>query len=319
MKQYRLSAALLCLLLVVSLLSTTALAYGRIDTGKETSLTISYKDDGVTFQLYQVATVSDTAHFTLTGKFADYPWLQTMVDTGDWDVLIPNLNAIVDRDNVQPLQKGATKNGVLTFSGLDTGLYLVLGQSYWRGTPEPFLVSLPDLDDADQWQYHVTVYPKTDEWPPNEQKTSITVKKTWLDDGHNDQRPQSITAALYMDGKLYDTVTLPHNNKWQYTWANLPTGHSWTVAELNVPKGYQDGYSRDGNTLYIVNTYEETPETPGTPDIPTNPTRPGGGSNVLPQTGLLWWPIPLLTIGGILLFLIGWIKCKKYGESHEKS
>ena len=27
----------------------------------------------------------------------------------------------------------------------------------------------------------------------------------------------------------------------------------------------------------------------------------------LPQTGTLWWPVPFLTMGGLVLFLLGWV------------
>ena len=32
----------------------------------------------------------------------------------------------------------------------------------------------------------------------------------------------------------------------------------------------------------------------------------GGGK--LPQTGMLWWPVPLLAVAGVALFLAGWIR-----------
>ncbi|KIR03186.1 hypothetical protein P261_02001 [Lachnospiraceae bacterium TWA4] len=46
----------------------------------------------------------------------------------------------------------------------------------------------------------------------------------------------------------------------------------------------------------MTNTKPNTP--PSTPPKP--PSR-------LPQTGLLWWPVPILACAGLVLFMIGWI------------
>ena len=69
-----------------------------------------------------------------------------------------------------------------------------------------------------------------------------------------------------------------------------------------MPEGYTVSISREGITFVITNTLKpfEEPEptpTPGTPDTP--------GEN-LPQTGVLWWPVPLLAVLGALLLLLGW-------------
>lgn len=62
-----------------------------------------------------------------------------------------------------------------------------------------------------------------------------------------------------------------------------------------------------------------TPGTPGDPepplvDIPdTAPPLTG-----LPQTGLLWWPVPALAAAGILLFSLGWWQRNGGRKNHEK-
>ena len=42
---------------------------------------------------------------------------------------------------------------------------------------------------------------------------------------------------------------------------------------------------------------------------------PKGGS--LPQTGQLWWPVPVLLIVGMTCFVIGW-NGKRWQEHHGK-
>lgn len=38
------------------------------------------------------------------------------------------------------------------------------------------------------------------------------------------------------------------------------------------------------------------------------------GDDLLPQTGQLWWPIPLFAVMGIMCFIIGWVQRKNWGE-----
>ena len=67
--------------------------------------------------------------------------------------------------------------------------------------------------------------------------------------------------------------------------------------------GYTVSITREGVTFVVTNTY--VPETPNTPP-PTEPGKPDQPS--LPQTGQLWWPVPLLLVGGLLLVVIGLIR-----------
>lgn len=48
---------------------------------------------------------------------------------------------------------------------------------------------------------------------------------------------------------------------------------------------------------------EEVPTVPTEPE-PTKPT-----DSQLPQTGQLNWPVPILVVGGLVLFLLGWFLC----------
>jgi hypothetical protein len=58
-----------------------------------------------------------------------------------------------------------------------------------------------------------------------------------------------------------------------------------------------------------VTTYNTT-ETPTETTTATNKTT----ETKLPQTGMLRWPIPFLTGAGLLLFVIGWIRYRKYSH-----
>lgn len=66
--------------------------------------------------------------------------------------------------------------------------------------------------------------------------------------------------------------------------------------------------TREGVTFVVTNTY--TGDTPAAP--PGKPAEPK-----LPQTGQLWWPVPVLLAVGLLLVLIGLI-CRRGIENEER-
>ena len=110
------------------------------------------------------------------------------------------------------------------------------------------------------------------------------VQKRWDDAGYSSKRPGSVTVELLRNGQVYDTVTLTAAGNWQYTWENLPSKDSlWTVREV-VPQGYKATVWQEGDTFVLQNSFL---------------------SAKLPQTGQLWWPVPILALGGLTLVAIG--------------
>lgn len=67
-------------------------------------------------------------------------------------------------------------------------------------------------------------------------------------------------------------------------------------------------------------TTPEKPTMPGKPETPTTPSKPAvPGNPTLPQTGQLNWPIPILAVSGLLLFLGGWLlRFGRKRDSYEK-
>ena len=116
---------------------------------------------------------------------------------------------------------------------------------------------------------------------------------------------------LLKDGEVFDTVTLSAANDWRYTWDELDESFKWTVAEKEL-EDYTVLVTREGTTFVVTNTYDE-----GTPENPAQPENPGKpGNPALPQTGQLWWPVPILVAGGLLLIVIGVLR--RRGNTHEK-
>lgn len=210
---------------------------------------------------------------------------------------------------------------------------------------QPFLVMLPTLDQVqDEWSYDVTVKPKTERILIEEEEEETVkrkVLKVWADEGHEQERPGEILVDLLRDGEVHDTVILNEENNWSHTWESLEAGHRWVVAE-QTPAGYSVTVNRVGITYVITNTYEEQETTPTEPSAPTEPSEPtvptGPGEDTvptestqpseettqtepsepsgsteptnpnLPQTGQLWWPVPVLMAAGLFLIVLGLLR-----------
>ncbi len=292
-----------------------------IKTENTCTLTVYFGQDGAgisgaSFRLYQVANVSEDANFTLTGSFAQYPVNLNGLDSSGWRDLAQTLVGYVSRDGLTPLQTDQTDaHGDAVFSGLTTGLYLVVGATYDCGdqyyVPEPFLVSLPNLDEQhNTWVYDVTANCKFDVEEYEPEPTSCQVIKIWKDEGYEAHRPERIQVQLLKDGQVYDTVYLSEENGWQYTWVDLDSSVQWQVVEESVPEAYTVSVNREGILYTITNAYRE-PEPSPSPSISPTPSpqpSPTPTPGRIPQTGMLWWPVPLLALAGMLLFVIGWLR-----------
>lgn len=312
MKKYRrMTAVLMMVLLVTAFLPVQAAAAGKIDPEREESLRISYqKEDGslvgAQFAVYLVATVDAYGELTTTDTFSRFNVDIRGKNDDAWQSLSAALEGYVLRDNVLHTDSGQTdEEGILTFptaqQKLIPGLYLVLGQRHIQDgyyyDAASFLVMLPGLDkEANDWIYDVTAEPKYESGRIPEEPVSRKVLKVWKDEGHSQERPDEVVVQLLRDGTVYDTVTLNDDNNWRYTWKALDGSHRWTVAEKEL-EGYTVTVEQERTTFVVTNTYKE--KTTGT----TTTTK-----STLPQTGQMWWPVPLLITLGLLFVIVGLIR-----------
>ena len=325
--------SLLLLSLILSAVHFPAYAAGAIDTGKDVTLTVSYINSGkeiseAKFDIYKVADVDAYAQMTLTSRFAAYPISITGHDESSWLAIATTLKVYVWKDSITADVSGVTDAaGKMTLT-LKPGLYLILSQPKTLGgyvyTTTPYLIFLPGSDTVNNvWDYNVNSYPKSDASKrpsggggssgtggtavvfPGE-KTSRKVLKIWEDAENEDMRPDEIVIHLMCDGKLVETVTLSEANCWSHEWNNLDRSCDWLVTEDGV-SGYTQTVAREGITFVVTNTLKpteeiEVPDEPG-PEIPAEKAILG-----LPQTGIMWWPILMLFVGGLTLIVIGLIR-----------
>lgn len=289
-----------CMLLLLASFLPMISAAGPIETEHETSLTLLFKHESqaledVAVRLYRTADVSETAQFTLAGDYAEYPVRLDQLDDEGWKNAANTLATYTAADSIPASASGKTDgDGSVLFSELRTGLYLVVADALTvedsTYSSAPFLISLPNLDADSNWIYDVTAFAKLEKVSiPEGDKTDIDVVKVWKDDGNKDKRPDELKISLLKNGSVYAQTMLNAKNSWQYSWKDLEKNQKWTVIENNVPKDYTVAYSGTQQQLVITNTYK----------------KPGDD---IPNTGQLWWPIPLLAIAGVLLFAVGWYR-----------
>ena len=303
----RIVAVLLSVIAMFLLLPMQALAAGSIDLSHAHSLTVTavYAQNpisGMKFDAYLISTVDECGELTVLDRYRDFADELDIRGKNDeaWRQMAQVLAREISLDmNLKPSRSAVTDaDGVAKFADISMGLYLIVGSGVEKDgyvySTSPFFVMLPEQDPSgNTWNYHVVANAKPGREPV---KADFEVIKIWKDDCHKDRRPKSITINLICDGEVYDTITLPHNGAWSYTWESLETNHEWTVTEKRE-NGYQDPkVQQEGNTFIVTNTCSK-PTTPPQPDKPT-----------LPQTGQLWWPVPVLIAAGLLFVVIGLVR-----------
>lgn len=342
MKKYkRFGAAVLSFVLAAVLLSATAFAAVNVDLGRDVSLTISYEDDGTPlvgarFNIYLAASMDENGKLSVTEQFQNYNVNIDAENGKAQKTLASTLEGYVLRDKIEPTDSGKTDDsGKVHFptdaKSLPKGLYLVLGERHIQGQRRydamPFMVMLPGDDGGEGLEYDVESNAKSDsdDVPETPGKTDIKVIKIWK--GENCEHiPEKIVVQLLRDGEIYDTVVLNAENNWSYTWIDLDDSYKWTAVE-NAPEGFTVEVTREGITFIIVNTCDEdapynpdepdvpdepdAPDKPDSPDKPNTPNKPTDQENEkLPQTGQLWWPVPVMLAIGLLLIVIGVVRRK---------
>lgn len=310
MKTNKLICCLLAMFMAVAaLLPLNTFAAGKIDLDRESTLTVNYKENdsaiaGAAFNIYKVADVDEYGYLKLSKDFREYPISIDGIETDDWAKLITTFEGYILWDDIQPAATAATdKNGNAVFTA-KPGVYLVMGDRhtqdgyYW--TAKSSLVILPTQDiEVNDWNYDLTIIPKYDKVTTTPPKTARKVVKVWDDNGHQSQRPQEILVQLLRDGEVYDSVMLCAAINWRYHWEELDGAYNWTVVE-SVPSNYTVSVTQESITYIVTNTYNgNTPTDPGTPQ--------------LPNTGQLWWPVPMLAAAGMAFILIGLIRRRGAG------
>lgn len=313
----RIVACMICCLMVCALLVPgSRAAAASLDQSAVCELTIDFQANGgpvsgADFQIYRVGEMDRQGSVSLSGQFTEYPVdINTMTDSG-YQEAADTLWGYVQRDALQPDHVVTTdEDGIAQASGLRVGIYLVVCEPVevegGKLISSAQLLRVPfKSNTADDWDYSLEVTPKVEfvENPP--EPVTVKVLKQWDDSGNEKARPVSITVHLLCDGEIFDSVILTAADNWRCTWEELDPDCEWTVVEDPVD-GYTVSVRMEGITFVVKNTYVEPPTEPET----TPPTEPPK----IPQTGMTWWPVPVLLLAGFALIAVGVVSRRKTGN-----
>lgn len=316
------------LFLIMLFLAAIVLPYpvSAVTDSAEPELTIYCQTDqenlvGVNFELYQVADLAGNGEFRVTDRFPDFEdSVKNITDPRKLAAelkyyvlekgLMPDATCTTDQDGIARLpQSGET---------LEKGLYLVLGRRHVQNgyiyEMNPMLVSFPRYDETTKkFSNQCHIKPKYEQIPePEDGKINRKVLKIWLDKGYESLRPAQIVVKLMKNREVYDTVILNQDNNWSYTWEGLSASEEWYVLEEQV-EYYRPSVTLEGITFKLTNEINPPSELPTEPSEPSSePTTPPPVTPPnLPQTGQLWWPVPILLLSGILFVVIGIVRRKE--------
>ncbi|MCR5558205.1 MAG: Cna B-type domain-containing protein [Butyrivibrio sp.] len=297
---------------------------------------------GDSINVYKIADVDRYGYYSIPEEYKHvFPItdLNKIKDQESWKTIYQSLGGYIYKNHIAPSATAVTDaNGEAHFDDLELGIYFVgnltTKKDKYLYAFSSFLVAVPGLDENDEWinpVYHVIGTVKCEiTYEPD--ILTYEILKSWNDAGYENYRPTSIQVHIYCDGHEYAVVTLDSGNNWRYTW-EYEEGHEWTFAEtVSGNYAYTTSLTGNGTTYRLTNTVvppetpdepdepgepytpdEPEPPTPEEPGIPDLPTVLGAirdlpqvlGARRLPQTGQLWWPIPILVIAGVAFIIIG--------------
>lgn len=317
----RILLSLTAVSLLFSLFSVNVLANRR-----ETAFTLLYHDNGkalagAEFSLYFVAEENSNGGFDVSEPFNHYNIKITSEEDG-MRALASTLEGYVLKDGIMPVEAGEINDmGSLTFpvgnAPLKNGIYLVLGERHFANgmvyDASPFMIRLSGGNITVEVKYSVF-----DSKNLGSYISTLRVLKVWADEKDGKTPPTDITVQLLKDGKVYGTAVLNKENNWRYDWFNLPQSSRWSVVEL-VPDGYTATVVREGNTFVVTNTLKQEDNKPSDSASESSSSSSSSSSSqskpTLPQTGVLWWPVPLSAVAGIGFLIFGILS--KKNESND--
>ena len=242
------------------------------------NLTVTCPVSNMQVSLYRVA----DENYKLTDSFSQYS-IDLKQDVQG------AANALENRILMDGIEADAcvTSDSLSTanFTGLESGIYLVVGKEVFQDgvfyMPQVSLVSLSGDLSVDL------------KYETSDKPSRIHVLKVWKRDSKM-SRPKSIEVCLLRsDGIVVDRVVLNSDNQWSTTWDNLSTLYTYRVMETSVPSGYKESCTREKDTIILTNTGNYTDKVEDKKD------------EELPNSGQLWWPVPVLLFVGLVLFGLG--------------
>lgn len=320
----------LCVAFVLALAAVLSAAFDTVHAAEAYKLSVLSKSDsegaisGVEWSIYRVAERNGEGGFALCGDFSDCQVSLEQLDGYTAQDAADTLAVFAGTENCEPLDVAvSSQDGMAEFEGLQNGIYLVAGDKLAVGSklyePSPALVEI------DKGNVEIVGKFTVNEIPDEPEKVVYRVKKIWSNETEGiTKRPESIVAKLYNGGELVESVELSEANMWTYEWEALEGG-DWKVAEEDVPDGCTVTYKKDGTEFEIINTFDDVsggsdessePDSSVPDSSEPDSSVPDSSEPDLPQTGLLWWPVPVLAAVGLILVAVG-VKLGRLGSKKQ--
>lgn len=331
--------AMLCTLSAVLLILSGAVFTVSAE-GITGTLTLTCKTEevilgGMNWNIYRVGSRTEEG-FELDGDFSDYQVdLSDLLTDSNRKAAAKTLENYAVLDKIVPLSSGKTDDrGVVRFENLVPGLYLISGEELviedTTYTPTTYLIEIGVSGQS----VDIDAYPKIISSEKNPEEIDYILKGFWRDeDGEDIVDASPIKVEIYKNNELFDTVILDKTNNWTHSWKGTQDDE-WRVKEIEIPDNITVVYDSNERQFVVVNTpsSEEPPVTTTTTitssdDTTTTTTTTTAKAtstttkkkidNKIPQTGQLWWPVPLLGLLGIISIAIGLRICAM--EKNEKN
>ncbi|MCD8159067.1 MAG: hypothetical protein LUD77_09300 [Clostridiales bacterium] len=312
--------SLICLFLTVSLCLLPAA--GAVNTGAVCSITVLNENDGTVlpgtvFYVYRVADISENGYFTLTDEYKAFGTdLNKLTETSSWKTAAENLVSYISANNLSYLSAKTTDSeGIAVFSGLKTGLYLVVGSSLTLNgktyTCLPTPVVLPGYDsDSEIYNYDIIQIPKHDVSSGGGGGGGGTTPDPDDDDPDDDDEPDDDDGGSDNDDDDDDDNS---------GGGKKPGGGGGGSSKYIGGEDGDDEDSEESSDDDDDNTDRST-HTNGTDDVDENEPETGSAeidleietdtqepdspeeTENLPQTGQCKWPVPVfICIGGVMM------------------
>jgi len=323
-------ACFLCALILFFGVVPLACSAAELELDHPCSLTLTYTHGGEAFsdlniEIYRVAELDADGDYTLLKPFSTYPIkVHNVSSQKEWQEIAQTIKSYAVANKLTPYRSQKTNDeGIVSFTGLETGLYMVKGviAENVRETVvfHDFMMYLPSPAE-NAYDYDVEAKPKCTAYTQHER---YTVVKLWNDEGASAHRPQSVSVDIWKDGEFYKNISLSRENSWSYSWNSEDKDGVWNVIEKDVPDGYEVSITKNETVFIITNTKSpDIPDEPDEPDEPENPEKPGKPTNPekpAPETGNTFPMLRCVTIlcisgfGMITLSALG-LRERRYEE-----
>lgn len=173
--------------------------------------------------------------------------LNQLMTEGDASHATASLASSIEASQITPVNITTDAQGRGVFAEVEQGVYLIMqrGSSDY-GSVQPSLVSLPYMEDGENWKYHVDITAKASTNPVTNGVIKVT-KKISLMDADGKMRTLNAKNATYYVGLFYDEAgTIPYGEDSVKT-IEIRSGSSGTVVYNHLNSG----------SYYIMETDEQ--------------------------------------------------------------